>query len=603
MHHLLRIASEGGEREIPVDRDYLIIGRDPSACHLLLDDDVVSRRHAALELDAQGNVTIVDLVSTNGTFVNGAAVDRRVLKEGDTISLGPVGQVDLRYSISPVAPAGETVRLPPTGERAVMLPDGAQTFAAPAETVPLANLPIPPPFKATMNEQEQKQEGRAVGSVCATCSSPLEAGGTFCSSCGAPASQVTTVICPQCGQSVGARAKFCKYCAHKLTDLAPGAVGVTYVSASPQPVHAPAAAPQLTPRAPALASLPSVGVGGQQPVVVAESYSSQSRPAAVPQAGLTSAPHYAPTLTPPVPAQHTTQAASGNGGALLTPTGAGIAAICFFLPWVQFSCGGYSRSVSGADIANRDGSLWIVLGAAVVILGTYFIFKAQRRLAASRPLTLISSLAGGALLIFKGIEFSQPQQTMFGTISPRDLGLSIQPGALGTLGGLGLAFLGALLTRAASRGSPMSPPMSQTEGVSRGDRHQLTGAAGSAPAARAGMKPNVIGMLCYAGLPLLGILWMAAAAVMLAAEPHRRDRFVRFHVFQTLFLGAALFALSMFFLLVGVAGGGLLVLMAGIGPCAFLAYKAYTNETPRLPLVGDLAAKLADQGGGTPRPL
>jgi hypothetical protein len=94
-----------------------------------------------------------------------------------------------------------------------------------------------------------------------------------------------------------------------------------------------------------------------------------------------------------------------------------------------------------------------VLGAAVVILGVYFVFKSQRRTARSKPLVIVSSLVGAGLLIIKGFQVAQPQETMFGRISPQDLGLSIQPGALGTLVGFLMALVGAALTR----DSPSAP--------------------------------------------------------------------------------------------------------------------------------------------------
>jgi diguanylate cyclase (GGDEF)-like protein len=51
----------------------------------------VSRRHAAVRVDARGAVTLSDEGSTNGTFVNGLRVDARHaigVEEGDRIQLG-----------------------------------------------------------------------------------------------------------------------------------------------------------------------------------------------------------------------------------------------------------------------------------------------------------------------------------------------------------------------------------------------------------------------------------------------------------------------------------------------------------------------------------
>ena len=48
----------------------------------------VSRLHAMIFHDDQGTVGILDLVSKNGTFVNGAEVESRILKKGDLVSIG-----------------------------------------------------------------------------------------------------------------------------------------------------------------------------------------------------------------------------------------------------------------------------------------------------------------------------------------------------------------------------------------------------------------------------------------------------------------------------------------------------------------------------------
>jgi pSer/pThr/pTyr-binding forkhead associated (FHA) protein len=70
-----------------------LIGRD-AACDLRLDaDEYVSARHARLELAPDG-VRVVDLGSTNGTYVNGERVAReRLLRSGDVLRLG---QTELR---------------------------------------------------------------------------------------------------------------------------------------------------------------------------------------------------------------------------------------------------------------------------------------------------------------------------------------------------------------------------------------------------------------------------------------------------------------------------------------------------------------------------
>lgn len=54
-----------------------------------LEDTYLSRDHAAVTAGA-GGVVLVDLGSTNGTFVNGRRVERAILAEGDELRLGQI---------------------------------------------------------------------------------------------------------------------------------------------------------------------------------------------------------------------------------------------------------------------------------------------------------------------------------------------------------------------------------------------------------------------------------------------------------------------------------------------------------------------------------
>lgn len=62
------------------------LGRDP-ACTVRLPAEDVSRRHARVTADAEGHL-VVDLASTNGTWVNGRRVDVHRLRAGDRVRLG-----------------------------------------------------------------------------------------------------------------------------------------------------------------------------------------------------------------------------------------------------------------------------------------------------------------------------------------------------------------------------------------------------------------------------------------------------------------------------------------------------------------------------------
>lgn len=67
--------------DTPVD-----VGRGSSA-GLILDADSVSRKHARIERFGGGH-KLVDLASTNGTYVNGVRIKEQILKDGDRIGIG-----------------------------------------------------------------------------------------------------------------------------------------------------------------------------------------------------------------------------------------------------------------------------------------------------------------------------------------------------------------------------------------------------------------------------------------------------------------------------------------------------------------------------------
>jgi pSer/pThr/pTyr-binding forkhead associated (FHA) protein len=85
---LVVTAGVGAGRRLTLSDDELIIGRGVSGVGLLSDDGQLSRRHARIVRDADGRLTIEDLGSANGTFVNGERVhEPRVLKLGDSIRI------------------------------------------------------------------------------------------------------------------------------------------------------------------------------------------------------------------------------------------------------------------------------------------------------------------------------------------------------------------------------------------------------------------------------------------------------------------------------------------------------------------------------------
>jgi uncharacterized membrane protein len=115
-----------------------------------------------------------------------------------------------------------------------------------------------------------------------------------------------------------------------------------------------------------------------------------------------------------------------------------------------------------------------------------------------------------------------------------------------------------------------------------------------------GMTSNVAGALAY----LVGFI---TGIIFLTVEPYSKDRFVRFHAFQSIFLSALYLV---FFMVWGAVFGtlsivglgflwSLIILVWSLLRLAFfllwlfVMYKAYNNERFSLPFIGPLAAKQA----------
>ena len=167
--------------KIIIDRDYLLIGRDPKSCHHFIRESVISRRHAALETDERGDVTITDLGSTNGTFVNGEAIRKRKLEDGDGINFGRDGTLSFIYH----KPAGSS-RVGQNGRQ----------FA---------------PVTGIMEEPSLNPARQALTGSLDLTTPPVD-------SAESPSSlaSVTTKQCPNCNGHIRAKARYCMHCGFSL---------------------------------------------------------------------------------------------------------------------------------------------------------------------------------------------------------------------------------------------------------------------------------------------------------------------------------------------------------------------------------------------------
>jgi hypothetical protein len=126
-------------REERLSLSVIKLGKVPTA-HLKLDDETVSRMHAIIEVNGPGDVSIIDLGSTKGTFVNGQKVNKAKLQSGDTIVVG-----DTRIELAIGAPGEEVDE--PTRVQAPAHQDIIASTPRPAvaPTMPAAAAPPPRP--------------------------------------------------------------------------------------------------------------------------------------------------------------------------------------------------------------------------------------------------------------------------------------------------------------------------------------------------------------------------------------------------------------------------------------------------------------------------
>ncbi|HOF30409.1 MAG TPA: FHA domain-containing protein [Burkholderiaceae bacterium] len=106
----LVLSIEGVEiRRVNLQKQRTTLGRKPHN-DIVLADLVVSGEHCAFILEGLADVTVEDLRSTNGTYLNGQMVRKQKLRDHDVIT---VGRIHIEY-LSAAAPGdfGQTTAMP-----------------------------------------------------------------------------------------------------------------------------------------------------------------------------------------------------------------------------------------------------------------------------------------------------------------------------------------------------------------------------------------------------------------------------------------------------------------------------------------------------------
>jgi len=125
---------QGGEFPLR-EGQQIVVGRS-SDLDMVLVEEMVSRKHARIEMK-NGVITIEDLGSTNGTFVNGEKIQRAKLREGDRVLIGTS-----ILKLVPATPGAESRRGPESMRRQGQRQRGAANDA-PRMTGNLEEIPLP----------------------------------------------------------------------------------------------------------------------------------------------------------------------------------------------------------------------------------------------------------------------------------------------------------------------------------------------------------------------------------------------------------------------------------------------------------------------------
>jgi uncharacterized membrane protein len=125
-----------------------------------------------------------------------------------------------------------------------------------------------------------------------------------------------------------------------------------------------------------------------------------------------------------------------------------------------------------------------------------------------------------------------------------------------------------------------------------GKGQSVGGGAAAAPAqsqatASTGLNDNVAGLLSYLFIP---------AIIFLVMEPFNRNKFVRFHAFQGLFLGGVSIVGHIVLTIIPILGWIILPFFSlAIFVIAIIAaIKAFQNQKWNIPVIGPMAQKQAD---------
>lgn len=433
---------------------------------------------------------------------------------------------------------------------------------------------------------------------CPNCSTVVDADAVFCTACGNSIAQ--TIHCPKCNGTIPAEAKFCKYCALDLNKWR-------------EEVQA---QPSMEMAQPSLNSL-----------LQRQTEPNQVQPIASPSeldAHTRKKRYIQPESPPPtiiLPTQQT-ETAPDNPTSFISPAGAAFAVICFFLPWLQVSQCGITKTASGAELANFDTSFWLLPLMGIASITAYFVAKGQKQIWKARPFIIISSGFALLLLFYKYFSIPSAPEIMGQRVTAADLGITLQFGGYGTVLGFILAIVGCIFISRQTTGiSATANPQNFSASLPMIFEFTENKLKSNAAAALCYILPSVL--LLFVGffgsesgalLLLVIALSFGFQIFSLNSVTYKNSPLIRFHAYQSIFLVAGYYVCSLLLvgLVLAVSSGssffdpsfwsqlqfvGLIwaaLNIAYFGLTIFMAVKSYQNQVYKLPYIGDWAMQRAE---------
>lgn len=118
-------------KEVQLTKDRTSLGRRPYN-DIVIDNLAVSGEHAVLQMSGN-EVFVEDLNSTNGTYLNGKAVKKQQLSNGDTVE---IGKYKIKYVNEAASPGFEKTMIIKAGSAGLVAPPGGTAAAGAPAPVP-----------------------------------------------------------------------------------------------------------------------------------------------------------------------------------------------------------------------------------------------------------------------------------------------------------------------------------------------------------------------------------------------------------------------------------------------------------------------------------